>query len=501
MKEMKRFLRIFMVPVLLAAVSCSSKVEVAGTLDGQPEGMFPDYSEVTVPCNIAPLDFTIGGEEKAFLEIMSPDGRRIGVKAGKHGFKIPIRKWRNVLEASKGGSLDFTVAVRRDGKWLSYSPFKVNVSEYEADPYVAYRLIAPGYGLWNKMGLYQRNITSFKQTPIYENRLTDNNCVNCHSFRMQDPSRMVFHMRAANGGTVYMDGSHVEKLNTKTDKTISNLVYPYWHPEGRYIAFSVNKTFQSFHAADHNRIEVFDSESDVVVMDTQTMQVFSNPELMRSDAFETFPTFSPDGKSLYFCSAPAVDPMPEGYRDVHYNLCRVDFNPETGTVGSKIDTLFHAADSSSASFPRVSPDGKTLVFTKHGYGNFSIWHKDSDLYAVNLSDGEIRPMSEANSDNVDSYHSWSSNSRFMVFSSRRIDGLYTRLYMTYIDENGQEHKPFLLPQRKPAKFYSDLMFSYNIPEFIKGRVRTDRHRIGHTMRTSPGTSLTFRESSAIGSSE
>ena len=110
-------------------------------------------------------------------------------------------------------------------------------------------------------------------------------------------------------------------------------------------------------------------------------------------------------------------------------------------------------------------------------------------------------MSEANSANVDSYHSWSSNSRFMVFSSRRIDGLYTRLYMTYIDENGQEHKPFLLPQRKPAKFYSDLMFSYNIPEFIKGRVRTDRHRIGHTMRTSPGTSLTFRESSAIGSSE
>ena len=173
MKERKRFLRIFMVPVLLAAVSCSSKVEVAGTLDGQPEGMFPDYSEVTVPCNIAPLDFTIGGEEKAFLEITSPDGRRIGVKAGEHGFKIPIRKWRNVLETSKGGSLDFTVAVRRGGKWLSYSPFKVNVSEYEADPYVAYRLIAPGYGLWNKMGLYQRNITSFKQTPIYENRLTE----------------------------------------------------------------------------------------------------------------------------------------------------------------------------------------------------------------------------------------------------------------------------------------------------------------------------------------
>ena len=81
-----------------------------------------------------------------------------------------------------------------------------------------------------------------------------------------------------------------------------------------------------------------------------------------------------------------------------------------------------------------------------------------------------------------------------MFSSRRIDGLYTRLYMTYVDEAGQEHKPFLLPQRNPKKFYEDLMFSYNIPEFIKGPVKADRHRIGRTMRTSPGTNLSFRES-------
>ena len=497
MKEKKRFLRLFMVPVLLVAVSCSSGVKASGELKGLPEGMFPDYSEVTVPCNIAPLDFTVGDGEKAFLEIDAPGGGRIAVKSGKYGFRIPLRKWRNLLVASKGGSLQFTVSVLRDGKRLSYEPFKVNVSEYEADPYVAYRLIAPGYGLWNKMGLYQRNITDFKQTPIYENRLTDNNCVNCHSFRMQDPSRMVFHMRAANGGTVFMDGKQIEKLNTKTDKTISNLVYPYWHPEGHYIAFSVNRTFQSFHAADHNRIEVFDAASDVVVMDTEKMEVFSNPELMRDDAFETFPTFSPDGKSLYFCSAPAVDPMPDGYKNVHYNLCRVDFDPVTGTVGSRIDTLFHAADSSSASFPRISPDGKTLVFTKHGYGNFSIWHKDADLYAVDLESGSIRPLSEVNAPGVDSYHSWSSNSRFMVFSSRRIDGLYTRLYMTYVDESGQEHKPFLLPQRNPQKYYEDLMFSYNIPEFIKGPVKADRHRIGRTMRTSSGTNLSFRESPVI----
>ena len=487
-------LNIFTLIALLAVTSCSRGVKVSGTLDSEPVGMFPDYSGVTIPCNIAPLDFTLPESVKACLEITS-SGSGFAVRSGNGCFRIPSGKWRKILAASKGGDIEFLVSVRQDGKWMSFKPFVVHVSEYEADPFIAYRLIAPGYGLWNKMGLYQRNITDFKENPIYENKLTDYNCVNCHSFRMQDPGRMVFHMRAKNGGTVYIDGNHVEKLNTKTDQTISNLVYPYWHPDGRYIAFSVNKTSQSFHASDPDRIEVFDAASDVVVMDTEKMEVFSNPELMREDAFETFPTFSPDGKSLYFCSAPAVDPMPDGYRAVHYNLCRVDFDPATGQVGSEIDTLFHAGDSASVSFPRVSPDGKTLVFTKHGFGNFSIWHRDADLYSVDLASGTVRPLAEANAPGVDSYHSWSSNSRFLVFASRRLDGLYTRLYMTYVDENGMEHKPFLLPQRNPKKFYGDLMFSYNIPEFVKGKVKVDRQRIGRTMRTSPGTNLSFRKSS------
>ena len=495
MVVMSIFKKLFPLAAVLAAilVSCTSRVEVSGTIDGLPQWMFPDYSDVTVPCNIAPLDFGIYEGGKALLTITSPSSEMI-VKAGEGTFRIPMGRWKRLLKEARGTSLEFTVSALKDDGWYSYSPFKVHVSEEEADPYLVYRLIAPGYGLWNKMGLYQRDITSFRQTPVYENRLTDYNCVNCHSFRMQDPERMVFHMRAKHGGTVYVDGDHVEKLNTKTEKTISNLVYPFWHPGGRYIAFSVNSTLQAFHAADPNRIEVFDSASDVVVMDTQTKEVFSNPQLMREDSYETFPTFSPDGRSLYFCSAPAVELMPEEYRKAHYNLCRVDFDPESGTVGSIIDTLFHAGDSASVSFPRVSPDGKNLVFTKHGFGNFSIWHSDSDLYSANLSDGSVRPMSEANSSDVDSYHSWSSNSRFMVFSSRRDDGLYTRLYMTYIDGNGVEHKPFLLPQRDPGKFYESLMFSYNIPEFVKGKVKVDRQKIGKMMRESPGTNLKFRDS-------
>ncbi|MBR0532296.1 MAG: hypothetical protein IJJ96_06780, partial [Bacteroidales bacterium] len=176
-----------LVAVLTAIlISCTSKVEVSGTIEGLPQGMFPDYSDVTVPCNIAPLDFEISGDGNALLTITSSSSN-MTVKTGKGTFRIPMRRWKRLLMDARGSALEFTVSVRQEGKWLSYTPFRVNVSEDEADPYVVYRLIAPGYGLWNKMGLYQRNITSFKQTPVYENRLTDYNCVNCHSFRMQDP--------------------------------------------------------------------------------------------------------------------------------------------------------------------------------------------------------------------------------------------------------------------------------------------------------------------------
>lgn len=110
-------------------------------------------------------------------------------------------------------------------------------SEDPIDPYIAYRLIDPGYQLWNEMGIYQRELSSFDQEPILENRLTDNNCMNCHSFCMQDPDKMLFHVRAKYGCTVFVDGDRIETLDTKTDRTISALVYPSWHPSGKFVAF------------------------------------------------------------------------------------------------------------------------------------------------------------------------------------------------------------------------------------------------------------------------
>ena len=215
-----------------------------------------------------------------------------------------------------------------------------------------------------------------------------------------------------------------------------------------------------------------------MVYDVNRREVFTSELLNSTDEYETFPTFSPDGKSLYYCSAHAVDSMPQQYQEVKYSLCRIGFDEENRTFGTEVDTLYNASLlKRSVSFPRMSPDGRFLVYTLSDYGNFSIWHKDADLYMVDLATGDTQRLDILNSDNVESYHSWSSNSRWLVFSSRRENGLYTQPYIAYIDDNGSPRKPFLLPQRNPKSFYEAQMNAYNIPELVNGKIEISSREI------------------------
>ena len=98
-------------------------------------------------------------------------------------------------------------------------------------------------------------------------------------------------------------------------------------------------------------------------------------------------------------------------------------------------------------------------------------------------------MEAANSEDVDSFHTWSSNGRWLVFSSRRDDGLYTRLYFTHIDADGNASKAFLLPQKDPRAYYKRLMESYNLPAFMNGPVAMPQRRIVSEIRHSSGVNV------------
>ena len=485
---MRRIIETFIIlAALLSLVSCAGKPTNTNPLADEAP-IFPDYKEVTIPANIAPLNFSFLGEGKAVL--LAGDK----VLKSCHGVFKFGRKWRKLVsEGKESGKVQFSLSVKKNGKWLSYKPFYIYVSTDKIDPWFSYRLIPPGYQGWQEMGIYQRNLESYSEKAILTNDLTGGNCMNCHTYLNGYPSKMVFHSRATFGGTVVVNKGEIEKLNTKTDSTISALVYPYWHPSGDLVAFSVNKTLQAFHNHDANRIEVYDEASDVVVYNVNTNEIFWSPLTKAEDRFETFPTFSPDGKWLYFCSAEAVAPMPDKYREARYGLYRIAFNAEDMSFGDSLECVYDApADSASVSFPRISPDGRFLCFTRHGYGNFSIWHKDADLWMVDLSDGSVKPMENVNSDDVDSFHTWSSDGKWLVFSSRRDDGLYTKPYFTHIDANGNASKPFLLPQKNPKAYYKRLMKSYNLPAFTTEKVNVSKRKLTDVLRKSSGTDVTVR---------
>ena len=460
--------------LLLEGCSSNQPPAVSGQIDELPT-IYPDYIDVTIPQSIAPLNFAVQTEGKA-CAVFTTEGYAFTVYASNGAFSIPNTDWEKLLTAAKGKQVEVSVLTEEKGKWNAFLPFHIRVSEDPIDPYIAYRLIDPGYQLWNEMGIYQRELSSFDQEPILENRLTDNNCMNCHSFCMQNPDRMLFHQRALHAGTYILTDGDIEKLDTKTERTISALVYPAWHPSGRYVAFSTNDTKQDFHLSDANRVEVFDNRSDVVVYDVEKHEIVTAPHLSSEENMETFPAFSPDGRRLYFCSAPACR-MPESYRKIRYNLQSIAFDPEKRSFGQTIDTLYNANEEGrSAKLPRVSPDGRFLMYTVSDYGNFSIWHKDADLRLLDMLTGKTDSLLQVNSNDVESYHSWSSNSRWFVFSSRRDDGLYTRPYICYLGANGVPGKPFLLPQ-KETDYYERSLFSFNIPELIRGKIKVDTYKL------------------------
>ena len=421
--------------VLSGALLLSACREVRFTPSPSYPEIFPDYIGVTVPETMTDLPFRMA------------DGRRMTRRTERRGdtLFISVNAWE------KGSS-----------EGVAYAPFPVYVSRDDIDPYLAYRLIEPGYEGWKDMGLYSRELASFKEKAIVHNSATGGGCVNCHAFAGGNPDRMMFHARGKGGGTVFKDSRGLRILNLATVGPLRQGTYPAWHPGGRYLAFSSNSTQQSFPVTGSQPIEVYDHFSDILLMDTETDSIVTYPPLFGQEEMETFPAWSPDGSMLYYCSAPQIDDVAGNRAQVRYSLKAVNF--ADGAFCGEPWTVF-SSDTLSVSFPRVYD--KWLIFTASAYGTFPIWHKEADLWLMDLEDGSVRRLDELNSDDTDSYHSWSGNGKWIVFSSRRTDGRYTRLYLSHFDGNGRFSKPFLLPQKDPGHNTLRLK-SYNVPEFVKG---------------------------------
>ena len=474
---MKKALLCIVVATMLAA--CGHKIPENFWEKNELPNIYPDYTNVTVPINIAPLTFQIDGKADDVVARLSVGKEEL--ICGGPQIQPDADDWQRLAEtAAKGDSIKVEVFVEQNGSWTRFKPFNIYVSPDSIDSYISYRLIPPSYVTYEELTINQRCLENYDESVIYDNMLCSEGakgqCINCHNYQRYNPERMQFHARQNMGGTVIAYDGTVKKINMRNDSILSAGVYPTWHPTLPLIVYSTNMTGQIFHSVNPNKIEVFDSESDLIAYDVLKNEV-TNIENAPAE-MECFPFWAPDGKTLYYCSAhfeysdTVTDKGKEFVartQEAKYNLYKKSFDPATMQFGPR--ELVFAADSidKSATLPRVSPDGRYLMFTLAKYGVFHIWHHDAELWIMDLKTGVARNMEEINSPDTESYHSWSSNGRWVMFSSRRYDANYTRPFIAHIDANGRGSKPFELPCANPD-YHRQLLKSYNVPEFMRGPV-------------------------------
>ncbi len=530
--HLQKFLLLFIIALSqqLFLTSCSSPsvpeeyAEVA-----EYPSIYPDYVGVTVPVNIAPLHFHIDHDSTATAFVTRITAGSEQWTFGGEDVCPGLSKWDQMKQTALAadGRIAIEVFQKQAEQWRRHKPFDILVSNDSIDPYISYRLISPSYVTYEDLTLNQRCLETFEESLIYGNMINSDEangqCINCHHAQWYNPNRIQFHVRQYLGGTVIAYDGDIRKVNLKTDSTISAGVYPTWHPTKPWIVYSTNSTGQSFHTRDIQKIEVQDSKSNLIFYDLERNEVL--PITRDTTDFDCFPFWSPDGKYIYYVSghwnnlgeANTEFELIKYYSQMQYNLYRMPFDEQTRTFGPR-ELLYDAAKRNrSVTLPRLSPDGRWLMFTQGRFGVFHIWHSDADLYMMdltkmqpeaepavthviqhshaaaleeNLSDvalanradslrevqgqqyplpTSIYPLSELNSPEVESWHCWSSNQCWVVFSSRRVDGNFTRPFIAHFDGKGHFSKPFELPQNDP-QYHRQFIRSYNIPEFLSGPV-------------------------------
>jgi len=500
MNKYRRYLLLPITVAILAIVPLYCILSAAdqpvhdATLINRSPLIRPDYTNTAIPPNIAPLNFTVDEPARRYyVRIYSDNGKDINIYSKKPQIVVPLKPWRELLHFNRGNKLYFDVCLEdENGQWRRFSPVTNMIAPDDTDEYLVYRLIKPLYGNWFDTGIYQRHLVNYDQLPVLRGRSfrkqNDGACVNCHAFCNNRTDKMTIGVRSWDYGisTLLSQNGTVSEMDVKFG-------YTAWHPSGRIIVYSMNDVQQFFHMTGVEIRDVVDLDSALAYYDLKSQTVKMPPQLADKSRLETYPTWSPDGRYLYFCSAPMLwsdhnKVPPTNFEKLRYDLVRISYDIDTDSWG-QLETVLSAGQThKSILLPRISPDGRFLMFCMCDYGCFPIYQPSSDLCMMDLEAARqtgnftYRRL-EVNSDRSESWHCWSSNGRWVVFSSKRRDGVFTRSYISYVDEDGKVYKPLLLPQKDPA-FYDSFLKTYSVPEFVIEPVRTREKDLAEAVRSS-----------------
>jgi hypothetical protein len=470
---------------------------------GRPAKMHPDYSGTVIPPNIAPLNFLV--EEKGaryIVRIRSGGGRAIEITSRSARIAIPEKPWHKLLDANRGQPLSFEVFVQPgdaagSGKddarrWQRFDTVSCTVANENIDSYLVYRRIHPVHAAHREMGIYQRDLRHFDESCVLNGGYFSEGCVNCHTFCNNRTDRMLISTR-----TPKYTNAAIVVINGTAKKIGATFGYSSWHPSGKILTYSMNKVVLFHHSVSDEARDVMDLDSLIAYYVVGSQTIETAPDLSRKDRLETYPTWSPDGRFLYFCSAPLTwtdrTAIPQGYKEIRYDLMRIAYDADRDEWGP-LETVLSAKDTGrSVLLPRISPDGRWLLFCMCEYGCFPVYQRSSDLYVIDLEAAKQTGRFEhrrldINSDQSESWHSWSSNGRWIAFSSKRGSGVFTRTYLSYVDPNGTAHKPLLLPQKDPTH-YDSCLWTYSVPELVTSPVQVTKESLGRVVRSSDKISV------------
>jgi tetratricopeptide (TPR) repeat protein len=327
-------------------------------------------------------------------------------------------------------------------------------------------------------------------------------CGNCHSFS-RDSKVIGMDVDYANDKGSYF----ISSIKKKTEMTWENIIT--WNdfkredgeftfgllsqisPDGKYAVSTVKdrSIFVRIPNLSYSQL-FFPIKGILAVYDRELKRFRQLPGADDKDYVQSNPTWSPDGKFLLFAKTKvhniedidkykeAILPIEiakdfiEGKQGFQYDIYKIPFNGGLGGTAVPLEGAYN--NGMSNFFPKISPDGKWVVFTQAK--NFMLLQPDSKLYIMPASGGKPRLMN-CNLDSMNSWHSWSPNGKWLLFASKgnkkqiqnstiknssknEDSNPYTQIYLTHIDENGNDSPPILLENLSVPKRAA------NIPEFV-----------------------------------
>ncbi len=322
-----------------------------------------------------------------------------------------------------------------------------------------------------------RNIAEPRSRVLLEGMHT---CANCHSFSRDGKTLGMDLDGPSNDKGLYALASIQPRMSISNENIISWMTFrdaePQGNmrvgfmsqvsPDGKYVLTTFKASYYVVNFKDYRFLQVFYPTRGILAWyDRAAGQRHSLPGADDPRYVQTDGVWSPDGKSIVFARATAKDPYPEGAKlaerandpdeaQIRYDLYRIPFNDGKGGQATPIAGASH--NGMSNTFPKVSPDGRWIVFVKCRNGQ--LMRPDSQLYIVPATGGTARRL-RANTWRMNSWHSFSPNGRWLVFSSKARSP-YTQMYLTHLDENGQD-SPAILIENSTASNRA-----VNIPEFV-----------------------------------